>query len=302
MKDGSRPTEVSDVPSARDLYVTGRRSSAEDERSFFTSLRLRNRTYKTTQPRRLDDLNDLVLSLLPEASPLKIMDVAVSSGVTTLEWSARLTAAGVAHHMTAGDVLLNAFLVSVEAGVHVLVDTAGYPLQFEFWGRTVPNPIIRRRDLLYRPLIAYVEARLAKQFASLREACRATPAGQDVRRGRLSCRRITLVSPTVGTPAHIEFVDDDIQHQARWRGAFHVVRAANILNRSYFSDETLLDMIVNLQARLQVGGLLAVCRTTSDDTNLATVFCLREAGRLEIVGRLGEGSEIESLALSLQRL
>jgi hypothetical protein len=111
-----------------------------------------------------------------------------------------------------------------------------------------------------------------------------------------------LVSPSVGKPAHIEFVEDDIQQNEGPRGGFHVVRAANILNKGYFSDEALLGMIANLRARLQAGGLLAVCRTTNDGINLATVFRLVETGRLDIVARLGAGSEVESLALSLPPL
>ena len=290
---------MSDIPTARKLYVSPRGVSVADERSFFASLRLRNQTYKTTHERRLDDLNDLVLPLLPAVSPLNIMDVAVSSGVTTLEWSEALTAAGIAHHITAGDVVLKAFLISLGSYVHVLADATGYPLQFEFWGRAVPNPIIRRRDRVYRPAIAFVNAQLARHFASLRRALDAHAAPHVVRRGRIVCRELMLVSPTLAKSTHVEFVEDDIQHNSALRGRFHVVRAANILNRSYFSDEVMAGMLANLRGRLQAAGLLIVCRSPHDGANVATVFRLSDTARLEIVARLGGGCEVESLALGL---
>ncbi len=293
---------MSYIPTARELYVLRRRLSAEDECSFFTSLRLRNGTFRTTHVRRLDDLNHLLLSLLPDAHPLRIMDVAVSSGVTTLEWSEALTAAGIAHRITAGDVVLKAFLISFRKYVHVLVDKTGHPLQFEFWGRAVPNPMTRRVHRLYRPLVAYVKAQLVKHFASVSKACETTPTREIIREGGLICRPLILLSPTLGRPAHVEFVDDDIQHNDGLLGRFHVVRAANILNKVYFSDDVMLGMLANLRARLQANGLLVVCRSTHDGINEATVFRLRETGRLETIARLGGGSEVESLALALPPL
>jgi hypothetical protein len=298
----SIPRPVSRIPTARELYILDRPVSAEDERNFFASLRLRNRTFKTTHLRRLDDLNRFVLSLLPKVTPLKIMDVAVSSGVTTVEWSEALLAAGIAHEIIAGDVLLKAFLISLGRYIHVLVDNTGYPLQFEFWGRPVPNPVVRRRDRVYRPLIAYVHGRLARHFASLKDACEAQSGREAVRRGRLVCHQLNLVSPALAKATHVELVEDDIQHNGGLRGRFHVVRAANILNRKYFSDEVMRAMVGNLQARLQAGGLLVVCRTNDEGANAATVFHLRETGGLEVAGRLGGGSEVESLVLSLSSL
>jgi hypothetical protein len=83
------------------------------EDGFFTSLRLPNGTFKTTYHRRLDDLNELVLRYLPPKRPLDVMDLAVSSGISTAEWVTQLRQAGVAHRMVAGDVLVNAFLIEV---------------------------------------------------------------------------------------------------------------------------------------------------------------------------------------------
>jgi hypothetical protein len=68
----------------------------DDEARFFSSLRLKNGAYKITRSHRLDDLNDLVNQLVPRRH-LKVMDVAVSSGTTTLEWIEALHKAGIDH-------------------------------------------------------------------------------------------------------------------------------------------------------------------------------------------------------------
>ncbi|HEV7715516.1 MAG TPA: hypothetical protein VGO53_07965, partial [Steroidobacteraceae bacterium] len=87
------------VPTANELFFgaapgdAGRLEALEN--IFFRSVGLPNGTWKTTAYRRLDDLNALVQPLLPTARPLDIMDVAVSSGVGTVEWIESLEQAGI---------------------------------------------------------------------------------------------------------------------------------------------------------------------------------------------------------------
>jgi hypothetical protein len=58
-------------------------------------------------------------------------------------------------------------------------------------------------------------------------------------------------------------------------------------------------MLHNLRSRLAPGGVLAVCRTTEEGRNDATLFRLRDDRTLEELARLNGGSEITPLALSL---
>src|SRR5215212_2191501 len=144
---------LENVPTLREVLLPDEprdeKSQEELEVRFFYSIKLKNGIRKYTYPGRLDDLNDLVNRLLPPHRPLKVMDVAVSSGVNTLEWIDALRRAGVDCHMVAGDLNVNAFLVSVGKRLHVLVDGAGYPLQFDIFGRAVQNPPGRRKLALY---------------------------------------------------------------------------------------------------------------------------------------------------------
>ena len=122
---------------------------AAAEEAFFSSLRLKNGTYKYTYGRRFDSLNEIVNTLLPLARPLKLMDVAVSSGVSTLEWMRSLDRAGIEYDMLASDLTLYGLLISIGKRLHVLTDSSGYPLQFEVAGRAIPNPPGGRNTIRY---------------------------------------------------------------------------------------------------------------------------------------------------------
>jgi chemotaxis methyl-accepting protein methylase len=97
----------------------------------------------------------------------------------------------------------------------------------------------------------------------------------------------------------IEVVEDDILVNRAYRECFDVVRAANILNRGYFDEGTLIAMLLNLRNRLRKGGLLVVCRTNDRNVNNGSILVLGEDGRLGRLARLNEGSEVEDLALNL---
>ena len=277
------------------------------ERSFFKAVRQHNGTYKYTYGNRLDELNEFVADLLPPARPLRLLDVAISSGITTLDWLSSLDRLGIEYTMTAGDVNLWAYLFSLGRHLHVLVDRTGYPLQYDLFGRAVPNPPARRTLPVFLPFIVLLRLLLKARF----EHCsRTASAGGEYNSARswIRCRPLTLVTPRLLENKHIELIEDDILHDHAIRDRFHVIRAANILNRSYFDEAELVAILANLRQRLVEGGLLVICGTIGDEckgrpariSNHASVFALREDSRFELTGRLGTGSVVEDLVLELQ--
>lgn len=288
------------IPTANELYfsdipVEGGRLETLEKR-FFESVFLPNGTWKTTSYRRLDDLNALVLKLLPSARPLDVMDVAVSSGVSTLEWLESLEQAGIECRMTAGDALADAYLVTVGSGLRVLVDRLGTPLQYEVAGKAVKIPL--RKSVMVRHGIAllYMRTMLALFVAPVLKAAKRPEAGRSV---GIHWQPLKLVSPMLRKRNRIDVVEDDILVDRNYRECFHVLRAANILNCGYFDEGTLTAMLVNLRDRLRKGGLLIVCRTNDRNVNNGSILALGEDGRFQLVSRLNEGSEVEDLALAL---
>jgi hypothetical protein len=284
------------VPTAFDLYFSGGRSATQDERElqekedlFFHSIQLRNGTRKTTRHRRLDDLNDLVLGLLPAGRPLQIMDVAVSSGVSTAEWLIQLERAGIECQMLAGDAVVEAFLVSI-GGLRALADKTGHLMQLDVGGKAVRLPPPRRRDRIrYLPHVLLLKT--ATRLFDLQAPTQ--------RRFGVDCRPLTLLSPSLIRLPRLRAVEDDILLNDGLGRRFHVLRAANILNLAYFDQAQLERMLVNLRGRLVPGGLLIVCRTNEAGVNNASVFSLGIDGRFTVTARLNQGSEITDLVLRL---
>jgi hypothetical protein len=288
------------TPTAFELYFA--RGKAEpDERQleeredlFFHSIELRNGTRKTTRHRRLDDLNALVRELLPPQRPLEIMDVAVSSGVSTAEWLIELERAGIECRMLAGDAVVDAFLISLGPRLRALVDRTGHLMQLDLGGAAVRMPPPRRRDR-----IRYFPHTLLMKAATRMFDLGVRGRTQTQHRLLATCRPLTLMSPSLSQLPQLRAVEDDILLNTTYTQRFHVLRAANILNLAYFDTATLERMLCNLRSRLLPGGLLIVCRTNEAGVNNATVFTLERDGRFTATARLNEGSEITDLVLGL---
>jgi hypothetical protein len=260
------------------LYDEPGEADPELQEKFFGLLRLPNGTWKTTYPRRLDDVNQQLLELLPRDRRLELMDVGISSGVSTLEWTEQLAAAGIAHRLTAADLVVEGLLVSWGKSLAVLFDESGrVPLLLE--AGPVMRPALRDRALeraawrLLGPLLRF--------FAS---------AGRR--------RPVPLVVPELRAREEIELVQDDITVPGRFAGRFDVIRAANLVQPAYFDEETMQRILVNLHERLRDGGLLVLCRTTAEQNNRATIF-RRRGERFLAEASLNGGSEVSELVLSL---
>jgi len=238
-----------------------------------------------------------VQGLLPLHRPLEIMDVAISSGVSTVEWLDSLERAGITCHLVAGDAVMDACLISLGGWLKALVDRAGRLLQLDVAGHAVRLPPPRRRDRVrYFPLLRLM-SRIARANAPMVHSCCGSGLAE---RGRfLTFRPLKLLSPGLAGTGRIEAIEDDILRDRHFLHRFDVLRAANILNYCYFNAETLGKMLANLRERLRPSGLLIVCRTMPEGTNHGSVFRLGEQGRFSLVAELNDGSEITELVLGL---
>jgi hypothetical protein len=265
------------------------------ESVFFMSVGLPNGTWKTTSHHRLDDLNALVLQHLPAHRPLEVMDVACSSGVSSVEWLESLQAAGVDCRMTAGDASVNAFVLSISRNLHALVDRRGCTMQYEIGGIGLQVPLRKRKIPRYGLQVLLIKA-LAKLLAPTLSDPQLAARGA---KWGMRWRPVKLVSPSIRRRRHIEVVEDDILVNRGYARCFDVVRAANILNLDYFDTRTLARMVLNLRERLRDGGRLVICRTSHQNVNHGTIFGLDAARNLRVLARINNGSEIESLVLGL---
>jgi hypothetical protein len=284
--------DVFDQASARAAYYD------QDlvERDFFSRVVLPNGTVKTTSANRVDDLNEAVLPHIARIveKPVKIMDVGVSSGVSTLEWFQFLSAKDIDCQITATDLTVYSWLLSLTPNLAVLVDRQRNILHLDVFGRGAPPRATGLQGVfaaavrvLFR-MAMMIDSNLPPQNGKTREAAKGL---------LLKCEPVTLLTKRFVQHEALRVVEDDLlaTNRPEFEDAFHVVRAANILNRTYFSDEVLSQTIKKLKARLKKNGLLIICRTAGNGTNDGTIFRLTPGSELRVLERLGSGSEIESL-------
>ena len=287
-------------PGPLDIYfgnLSGQTLS-DAEQCFFHRLQLSNGTYKMTVEHRLDDVNDLAATMMPRGRRLSVLDVAVSSGVSSAEWSEQLRQGGFDHSMTAGDLAVEGRLMTIGQSAAVLWQDDGHPMVLQV-GRyslyLVRSGLMRFVAIGVSPALRATYT-LARRLRSA--SYEATP-----RKWMVRVRGVGLVSRRLAAHSHVRVIRDDITQPGRFPEQFDVCRVANILNRTYFSDEVLSAMKENLVARLRDGGLLIVCRTVDEmggeRVNLTTVLRKRNAS-LEVIGRLHGGCDIEDLVRAVR--
>jgi hypothetical protein len=259
----------------------------EDEAAFFSSLRPTYATPKQTNDDRLADVNRRLIELLRgRGGPLKtVLDVGISSGITTVELHSALRTAGFHARTTGTDLVLDGHIVSPFPGCHVLLDGRGEPLQFDVLGMAI-NAWRRRLDYLDGMLV--VRKLLHRHFGGRAKIMLAE--------GRAS-RHVRLVSPRALRHPDVRIVEDDAsKSNPGFLRAFDLIRAANILNPRYFDEGRLRAVAANLKSYLAgPGSWLLVVRTFDRGRNRGTLFELTREGHLEPIERFGGGSEIEAL-------
>lgn len=257
--------------------------SVED--AFFSAIRNRNNTFKRTHRARFVEIDAAFADAMAgrACAPTEVLDVGISSGTTTLDLQEALGHAALNPRITATDLALDARLVRLNWSCSALVSPECHLLQLAFGPLSV-RPWRRRLDWfngmwLARPLLTRWANRRLKH-ASLSKA-------------------VQLVSPRVRAHPSIDVVEDDVLiRRPAFQARFDAIRAANVLNRDYFSAGELRTALSNLQSYLRgPGALLLILRSLNDGSHHGTLWELGTGGRLAVVRRFGQGSEIEELLL-----
>lgn len=263
------------------------RVRAADEESFFAAIRLANGTFKSTATGRMADLDSALADAVAGAACVRpdVLDIGVSSGITTLELRDALRRAGLQPRLVGTDRLIEVRLFDVRPGLRVLVDEDSRVLQYDLWGVAL-RPWRRRLDYLTFYWV------IARGLRWLVGGCVVHAAGKG--------RRLRLLSRRLDGIDDIEMVQDDLDRpNPAFAGRFDVVRAANVLNLGYFDRGTLTRYIDTLAGYLRPGGWLVLNRTHADGRNHGTVFQRTAAGDLAVALRIGQGSEIEDVVRGL---
>lgn len=251
------------------------------EERFFRELRLRNGTFKTTYAARMPELDAYCVSLAPPGKELRLLDIGVSSGVTSLELLRAFDRAERAVALLATDLVMDGRLFRW-GGCELLIDSSDEVLQVAIGrlsrGRPHEPSASRRRAFLDK----------AMQWT-----------GRIVQALPLRPVQIPIVSKVLARRPDVNFCEADVfSFVSDWDRGFWLVRAANILNLDYFSAAQLRSALRCLIQYVQCDGILVLNRTIEPDrANHGTIFRRDAQGQLHVLCRIGRGSEIEALAL-----
>jgi hypothetical protein len=257
------------------------------EDAFFSSIKNPNNTFKCTWGGRFDQLDGrLVQAVKTRRLDLQeLLDVGVSSGTTTLDLCDALAREGYRPRITGTDYAIHAWIVPLGKGCAALLSADGQLLQADLFGWSL-QPWRRRLDYLTgmwlaRPILSRIIGRRAAR--RLREGA--------------SVRKVELVSPRIRNHGLITMVEDDVlAPRTGFARRFDLVRAANVLNENYFAEADLRKAVDNLRTYLRgPGSLLFIVRTLASGEHHGTLFALNDSGALDVVERIGAGSEIEKL-------
>ncbi len=275
------------IPASTYLSASnGHQFSREQESEFFCRIKTSNGTMKSTEPRRLNAMNDLFFTVV-ERSGMEVkvaMDVGVSSGITTLEWLQAFDRHRMPVTMIATDLVMSVDMYAIGRHLRALTQRDGHLLQIELFGRGI-RTYLRNHDYLtgaafWRPALCHLARRRLKD---------AVPVGQ-----------FQLVAPALRRHEGIKLSDDDIfaPNPAPFVRSADVVRVANLIQPIYFSEEQIRRAAANIRERCRgEGSLVIVCRNTewnSDSGLEGSILRMTGSRQLVVEARLGPGSEVES--------
>jgi len=266
------------------------------EREFFGRVVLPNGTVKSTNANRMNDLNAAALPFVEQFAkqPVQIMDVGISSGVSTVEWYEQLSGAGIGCQIVATDLTVYASLLTLGSNFGALIDRHRNILHLDIMGRGAPPSAKGVQGLFAAVVRMAFRAAMAvdRSLPPLRGQTQECANGM-----LLKCEPVSLLTKKMTQQSSLQVVEDDLvtSDKPEFKEAFHVVRAANILNRAYFADATLLQMLDKLKNRLKPNGVLIVCRTNDEGINNGTIFRRVADRQFQVLTRVGSGSEIEDL-------
>lgn len=285
---------------AREVLLSGASLNPEDravkEENFFSRIPLQNGHFKMTSANRLDDVIEIIVRHIRgrwSDEILRVLDVGVSSGITTIELAEALRRSGRLFKIVGTDLCIEASLLSYGRHLHVLCDRQGQALQFELLGFPVSNYLGTGFWSWLRRIVPVLFARVL--FGLL--------AFPPIRRliGPPLVRPVRLLTGRWQDDPDVEFVQEDLFGEITNGSQYHFIRAANILNRRIFSTAQLRRAIGLLRARLRTGGSLLILRTHEDRSNHGALYDLQNDGSFRRVVSFGEGCEVEPVLLAIER-
>lgn len=237
--------------------------------------------WKTTRRGRLPTTERTICAHIAADShdEVSVLDLGASDGTTSLDLANALRAAfGDRIRVVMAD--LNLCLHRYRKGPLVEYRTAN------------GEPVMARIGRIGLPLAATGRRTTAKPLAACYQKCRA------LRNSMRPDLPISLIHPLVRAEPAIQTMElDCLVHQSTLTDRFLCVRASNLLNRDYFSDDDIRMAVANIHDYLRDGGCLLVSRNVRQsavESEQGTIW-RKNGPRFVHLEDFGAGSEIKAL-------
>ncbi len=254
------------------------------EKDLFIRIVMSNGTTKTTYDNRLNDVNETLLKYIKHKKEISVNDVAISSGITTIELFNFLNNNLLTVNIVGGDAFLNGCLVNISTKIKALTDENMSLLLFndenELFGNFHFKRLILSNPLIYLFVIAKLRILKGNITSNL-------------------VKKVQLVSRELLKEKNIKIMKDDFfEPKTNLYKKFDVVRAANILNLAYFKKDDLNIAINELKKRVMITGILIVVRTNINGVNNGSLFQKISDTQWELLEDINDGSEVKNLVLN----
>lgn len=243
----------------------------------FTDIYVENKTSKKTSKGRFADLDEITSELLNKEKFFKVHDLAVSSGITSIDLFEKLKEKDIDFSLFVSDKYSKMFIKKGHTQRYFDVENN---LTFGYWGcffaadKNIFFPLtvllfhIMKRipnNCNYDNEILFFHTKLLKMLHSKR----------------------------------VNYIDFDV-FTTTISTKFNFVRCMNLLNLGYFNEQTICKALVNLSNAIDNKGILLIGRTNSNGVNNASFF-KKEQDRFILLKDVNGGSEIKRLILSIRQ-
>jgi hypothetical protein len=237
----------------------------------YTQIITANHSTKQTAAGRFRDLDEATISCMDHRNMNVIHDIAVSSGVTSLELFRTLLDRGLPVSFHISDKYAR-YGTSGRALVRI-VDADGILVEMYVCGILAKSNLSEKfwlSRLLYSLLAHKSETRKLKWFHLFD-----LEVLENIEQGL------------------IRLIDYDV-FETREVSRFTFIRCMNLLNLNYFTPDKIERALRNIVGSLKEGGILQIGRTMLDGHNMAGFYMLTPTG-LRLVREVGRGTELRDI-------
>ncbi|MFZ1704670.1 MAG: hypothetical protein WAT79_10015 [Saprospiraceae bacterium] len=251
--------------------------SIEDNSSIISTVSVTNGTAKTTYSKRFDDLNEMLLKFIDKNSEVLIHDVAVSNGITSLELFEFLSMKGYKINLHFSDKFTKIFFHK-EHNETFFYDVDGNYI-FGYIRKILASKYVSNFFFGTKFLYSLSEKKAKEMF-------------------NYQLPTILLLHSKVIKASEnnnlFQFIDHDLFNDASPL-KYDIIRAVNILNPIYFTENQINKALRLTHSSLQEDGIFLVGRTHIEDGKNHASFYRKSNAGFVLIEHHNAGSEIGKL-------